>query len=67
MGKEKNYLIMKDDYRKIIFDKLYEIEAVKKCPFCGVEYLTGKDESYVYAIVTNAFKKEYEELMEYLK
>ena len=59
MGRDKELSIMKDDYRRIILKKLYEIEAVKTCPFCGVEFLTGKEESYIYAIVTNEFKKEF--------
>lgn len=60
MGKDKEYLIMQDDYRRFILDTLYDMDAVRTCIYCGVDYLTGKEESLIYAMVTNAFKKKYE-------
>jgi hypothetical protein len=59
MGKEKEYSIMQDDYRQFILEKLYGMDAVRTCIYCGVEFLTGKDESAIYAAVTNAFKEKY--------
>ena len=61
MGREKEFLIMKDDYRRFILDKLEEMDAVRVCPSCGIEYLTGKNESLIYATITNAFKKKFGE------
>ena len=59
MGYEKELLIMEEDYRRLIFEILNEMDAIRTCMFCGVYYLTGKDESLIYGTVTNAFKKKY--------
>lgn len=60
MGREKDFLIMEEDYRSFIFETLHEMDAIRTCVFCGAYYLTGKDESLIYGTVTNAFKKKYE-------
>ncbi len=61
MGAEKQYLIMKDDYRRIILEEMHKMGAVETCIYCGVEYLTGKDESLIYSTITNIFKKKFNE------
>ena len=50
-----------DDYTRLISKTLYNIGAVMECPYCHIEYLTGKDEKLIYGSVTNAFKKQYGE------
>lgn len=40
---------------------LYRIGAVKECPYCHIEYLTGKDEGMIYGYITNEFKKKFGE------
>ena len=61
MGFYKQLSIEIDDYNRLISDTLYNLGAVEECPFCHIEYLTGKDESLIYGSVTNAFKKQYGE------
>lgn len=34
MGAEKQRLIQKDEYRRLVSEFLYRIEAVKECPYC---------------------------------
>lgn len=60
MGYEKELLIMEEDYRRLIFDVLHEIDAIRSCMYCGAYYLTGKDENLIYGSVTKAFKKNYD-------
>lgn len=61
MGHNKQLAIQIDDYNRLISETLYSIGAVKECPYCHIEYLTGKDENLIYGSVTNAFKKQYGE------
>lgn len=61
MGHQKQFLIQIDDYNRIISRTLYDIGAVIECPYCHIEYLTGKDEGLIYGSVTNAFKKQFGE------
>ena len=61
MGADKQRLIQKDEYRRLVSEFLYRIEAVKECPYCHTEYLTGKEESKLYGYITNEFKKKFGE------
>lgn len=61
MGGQKQVLIQIDDYNRLISQTLYDLGAVVECPYCHIEYLTGKDESLIYGSITNAFKKQYGE------
>lgn len=59
MGMAKDYLLQVEDYNRLISKTLINIDAVRECPFCHIEYLTGKDKELIYGSVTNAFKKQY--------
>ena len=61
MGADKQRLIQKEDYTRIVSELLYRIGAIKECPYCHIEYLTGKSEDMIYGYITNEFKKKFGE------
>lgn len=62
MGYQKQLSLQINDFNRLISQTLYDLGAVIECPYCHIEYLTGKDESLIYGSVTSAFKKQYGEL-----
>ena len=61
MGTDKQKLCQEYDYERLISQTLFELGVVVECPFCHMEYLTGKNEDSINEAVRNAFEKQYGE------